>query len=130
MALGGWINSLTSFADQVERDISALQREMTLFALQQLILHSPVDTGAYRSSHFVTIDDPDNEKVPAPEGGEDQALRDAEQVISAADGKPFKAVIIQTNIAYGEAIEDGHSQQAPQGVYAIATNNTRERYSG
>ncbi|OBX36984.1 hypothetical protein A8U91_01332 [Halomonas elongata] len=127
---GGWSKSLAGFARQVEQDISARQREMTLFALQQLIQHSPVDTGAYRGSHLVTIDSTDESSVPEPDKSGDRVRRDAEQVIAAAEGKPFKAVTIQSNIAYGESIEDGHSQQAPQGVYALATNNTRERYGG
>lgn len=121
----GWSRPLEGFAKQVERDIADRQREMVIFALQQLIQHSPVDTGAYRGSHFVTVGGRDTGRVPEQQG--ELALREAEMLLRA-DSRPFKVAYIQTNIPYGERIESGWSQQAPGGVYAIATNSTRERF--
>ncbi len=128
MARGGWSNPLGGFAVEVEKQISAQVNEIVLFALQQLILHSPVDSGAYRGSHFVTIDGTDKSLVPPPDKSGNRVMQEAEQIMAASAGKPFKLVTIQTNIAYGLRIENGWSGQAPQGVYAIAANNTRERY--
>ncbi|WP_339885251.1 hypothetical protein [Vreelandella maris] len=124
----GWSNPLGGFAAEVEKQISAQVNEMVLFALQQLIFHSPVQDGGYRGSHFVTIDGIDRDRVPPPDKGGERVMREAEQIMAASAGKPFKLVTIQTNIAYGLRIENGWSSQAPQGVYAIAANNTRERY--
>lgn len=121
----GWSNPLSGFARQVERDLSDRQKAMTLYALQQLILHSPVSTGAYRGSHFVTVGSRDTSAVPNHAPGD--AERQAEMLLSA-DSKPFKQVFIQSNIIYGERIESGWSGQAPQGVYAIAENSTKERF--
>ncbi|WP_299313126.1 hypothetical protein [uncultured Halomonas sp.] len=122
----GWSRSLAGFADEVEATLGERQKQMVIFALQQLIQHSPVDSGAYRGSHFVTLNRRDN--ITVPESGPDEALRRAEMVLDAAMGQPFKRVYIQSNIAYGERIENGWSQQAPGGVYAVATNSTRERF--
>lgn len=122
----GWSRPLGGFAAEVEKQISAQVNEMVLFALQQLILHSPVDSGAYRGSHFVTVDSTDTSQVPNRDP--QQVLREAESILASTANKPFKLVTIQTNIAYGEVLERGSSKQAPQGVYAIAANNTRERY--
>lgn len=123
--MAGWSRPLSGFAREIEGQLSKQGAEMVLFALQQLIMHSPVDSGAYRGSHFVTVDDVDLSRVPsfAP----DESMREAERIL-AANPSPFKLVTIQTNIAYGEVLERGSSQQAPHGVYAIAANNTRERY--
>lgn len=121
-----WDNLPTGFADVVEKTLSDRQREMVIYALQRLIQHSPVDTGAYRGSHFVTLHSPDTSSVPKHSPGEAERL--AEMALRA-DTQPFKAVYVQSNIVYGERIEAGHSQQAPAGVYAIATNSTRERFS-
>ncbi|MBY5984453.1 hypothetical protein KUW18_10160 [Halomonas sp. DP5Y7-2] len=129
MAKQGWSKSLTGFARQVGQDISARQEEMVLFALQQLILHSPVDTGAYKGSHLVTVNGSDNSAVPEPDKSGARVRRDAEAVLSAARGKPFKAVVLQSNIIYGESLEYGHSQQAPLGVYSIAFESLRARYT-
>lgn len=125
MARGGWSMPLGGFIQEVEGQLSKQGAEMVLYALQQLIIHSPVDEGAYRGSHFLTIDDVDHDKVP--HYGPDESMREAERIL-AANPSPFKLVTIQTNIPYGERIEDGWSGQAPYGVYSIAYNNTRERY--
>lgn len=121
-----WSRPLSGFAKQVERDLSGRQKEMTLYALQQLIMHSPVDTGAYRGSHFVTVGRRNHTRVP--EHGQDGARPEAEMLL-ASDSQPFKVVYIQSNIVYGESLENGHSQQAPSGVYSVAHNSTRERFS-
>ncbi len=126
MARGGWSMPLGGFAREVESQMSKQVNEVALFALQQLILHSPVDTGAYRGSHFITVDGEDRNLVP--ERSESEALREAESILASTANQPFKRVVIQTNIAYGLRIEKGWSGQAPRGVYAIAANNTRERY--
>lgn len=122
----GWSRPLGGFAAEVEKQMSAQVNEVALFALQQLILHSPVDTGAYRGSHFLTVDDADTQRVP--ELSETESRREAESILARTSNKPFKLVTIQTNIAYGEALEKGSSKQAPRGVYAIAANSVRERY--
>lgn len=122
----GWTKLPTGFIPVAVADISEMQRDMILYALQQLIMHSPVDTGAYRGSHFVTVGRRNNIRVP--EHGQDGARREAEMLLST-DSEPFKAVYIQSNIAYGEAIEHGHSQQAPGGVYSVAHNSTREQFA-
>lgn len=129
MARGGWSNPLGGFAVEVEKQISAQVNEIVLFALQQLILHSPVDSGAYRGSHFVTIDGTDKSLVPPPDKSGNRVMQEAEQIMAASAGKPFKLVTIQTNIAYGEVLERGSSQQAPSGVYSVAANSVRERFS-
>lgn len=125
MTRGGWSNPLGGFIQEVEDQLSKQGSEMVLFALQQLIIHSPVDQGAYRGSHFITIDDIDTSLVP--NRSPDEVMREAERIL-ASNPAPFKLVTIQTNIPYGERIEDGWSGQAPYGVYSIAYNNTRERY--
>lgn len=121
----GWTKRPTGFIPVVEADLSQVQKDMTLYALQQLIMHSPVSSGAYRGSHFVTVGNRDTASVPNNAPGE--AERQAEMLLSA-DSKPFNQVFIQSNIAYGERIENGWSQQAPSGVYAVAENSTRERF--
>lgn len=122
MPLGGFVR-------EVEQQLEKQTNDIVLFALQQLIIHSPVQDGGYRGSHFVTIDGEDVSTIPPPDKNGERVLRDAESVIARSGGKPFKYVVIQTNIAYGLRIEQGWSGQAPQGVYAIAANNTRERFS-
>ena len=128
MARGGWSMPLNAFIPQVEKQLTKQTNDIVLFALQQLIIHSPVQDGGYRGSHFVTIDGQDLSTIPPPDKSGERVMRDAESIIARSGGKPFKYVVIQTNIAYGLRIEQGWSGQAPQGVYAIAYNNTRERY--
>lgn len=126
---GGWSRSLSGFIGEVESALGERQKQMVLFALQQLIIHSPIQDGAYRTSHFVTIDRRNNIRQPGEPGKNPEiAIQEAEDLLDQALGKPFKRVYVQTNIAYGQRIEDGWSGQAPQGVYAVVENSTRERY--
>lgn len=123
----GWSKSLTGFARQVGRDLTDMQKEVSLYAFQQLILLSPVDSGAYRGNHRLTVGFTDDGYNLEATGDYNQ--QQAQRRLAALN-VPFTVVHIQNNLPYGEEIENGHSQQAPGGVYELATNNTRERYGG
>ncbi|MNH46054.1 hypothetical protein D3C79_1086850 [compost metagenome] len=43
--------------------------------------------------------------------------------------EPFTQVFIQNNLPYATALEDGHSQQAPGGIYAVSFHGVSQAYS-
>lgn len=124
----GWSISPADFMDEVEKDFTDLQREIAVTALQAIISGSPVDEGTYKGNHRVTVDDPtlvfDSAKDD-PTGS--ATLADGNVVIATITG-PYHNVIIQNNAPYGERLENGHSQQAPIGVYGVAFIGVSEKF--
>ncbi|USZ48133.1 hypothetical protein [Halomonas sp. DN3] len=139
MARKGWSKSLSGFAREVEAQQNKRLRATALQALSGVIERSPVDTGAFRGSHRVSVATPDN----------GYSLEDTDRSGSATLAKgsakiqsvrtAWEVIYVQSNLPYAEAIEfgqfiykpagkttpAGYSIQAPAGVYAITFDNLR-----
>lgn len=76
----------------------------------RVIARSPVDTGRYRASHQ------SSEGEPSTAIGPGTQLR-----ITQAYGRSYLA----NNLPYAVPLENGHSKQAPAGVYAISIEEVR-----
>lgn len=129
MATRGWSRPLSGFAKQVERDLSDRQKEIAAYALAELITTSPVDQGAYKGNHRLTVNgrtfefDPDRKDT----GGQ-ATLNDGTQALGTISGA-FNEVVIQNNAPYGQRLEDGWSSQGSGGdYYANAFKATKERF--
>lgn len=119
----------TAFIRVVEGDLVDKRKVITSDALQAVISGSPVDTGAYKGSHRVSLDSEDlgaNLDELDPSGQE--TLAKGEAVIGQIE-TPYGYASVQTNIAYGQELEHGHSQQAAQGVYGPAFEAVRAKHS-
>ncbi|NAW34999.1 HK97 gp10 family phage protein [Halomonas alimentaria] len=116
-----WNGRPTDFLDEIEQDLTERQKDMASFALGRIISASPVDTGAYRQSHTVSIDSEDHSTTASTEAEGKATI--------ASLNVPYSTVYIQSNSPYGERLEHGHSQQAPAGVYGNAALATKERFT-
>tara|TARA_R110000851_G_scaffold33896_5_gene90409 strand:+ start:1586 stop:1984 length:399 start_codon:yes stop_codon:yes gene_type:complete len=126
MAKRGWSNPLGGFAREVEATQNKRLRAAALQALSGVIERSPVDQGTFRGSHRVSVGSPDY----------GYSLTDTDKAGSATLAKgssaiqvvraPFTVIYVQSNLPYAETLENGNSQQAPQGVYQITMNNLKE----
>lgn len=124
-----WSRSLEGFAKEVEETLTQRQKEIAAFALQQVIFGSPVDRGTYKGNHRVTVNGITLDyslDIEDPNG--QRTLMEGMRVIGSVS-QPFGEVVIQQNLPYGRKIEDGHSGQAPAGVYSVAFNSTYQRFS-
>lgn len=124
MAWGG--TKPTAFVKVVEADLKNKRNEIAAEALQMVVSGSPVDTGAFRSSHVVSINEEDH-TVPGIRSA--QETIDAGLAVIAKADQPYQAVMVQSNIAHGEALEAGHSQQAPTGIYRPTMAHIRAKHS-
>ena len=115
-----WRGRPTGFLDKIEQDLADRQKEIASFALGRIVTLSPVDTGMYRQSHVVTLDFKDHLSM--------QMSESEGRAVIGSIRRPYGTVIIQSNLPYGEALEHGHSQQAPAGVYGRAALATKVRY--
>lgn len=126
MARGGWSRSPAGFAKIIEADLTDMVKEITLEAFGMIIRLSPVDTGAFRANNRLSVGGADDSYSEAETGMANQA--EARATIQALR-VPFTTIYITNSLPYAVALEEGGSQQAPAGVYAVTANNLRERYS-
>ena len=122
----GWKNKPSNFTLEVLKNADDHLKKIVGETLQQVIVRSPVMDGEFRASHKVTLDSPQNsyEKGFDLSGG--ATLAKGLKVASTA--KIGGLVYVQTLSPYGLALEDGHSQQAPNGVYALSFRYVSEKY--
>ena len=122
----GWKNKPTNFALEVLKNADDHLKKIVGETLQQVITRSPVMDGEYRASHKVTLDSPQNsyEKGFDLSGG--VTLSEGLKVASTA--KIGGLVYIQTLSPYGTRLENGWSQQAPNGVYALSYQSVASKY--
>ncbi|EHU1527934.1 hypothetical protein A1E70_RS18845 [Acinetobacter baumannii] len=139
----GWTSKPSAFTKTIEADLTKKQKDIVIDALGGVVLASPVDQGAYRASHRVSINQPDmtfNESEKDENGT--PTINKGEAVISRL--VPYSTVYIQTNAPYATKIEygdftdkpetpkttGGYSRQAPQGVYGLTFNYIAQKYGG
>ncbi|MEN8339099.1 HK97 gp10 family phage protein [Acinetobacter baumannii] len=114
----------TSFSLDVAKSVQDQVKKTTMDTVQSLVNLSPVDTGAYRASHIVSIGSGDY----GVRGPETNAVQDA--AIQAVKIKLGNLVYIQNNQPYAERLENGWSDQAPQGIYGLTYNFISQKYGG
>lgn len=83
--------------------------------------------GTFRGSHVVSIGAPDEtvKEVIDKTGGATIAAGNA--IINGS--APFPRIFIQTNLPYAQKLEDGHSTQAPSGIYGLAFTGVAAAYA-
>ena len=82
--------------------------------------------GTFRGSHIVSIGAPDFTVTDRVDAEGTATISDGTSAIQSAG--LFPVIYIQTNLPYAEALENGHSTQAPSGVYGLAFIGVSEAY--
>ena len=83
--------------------------------------------GRFRGNNFVTIGDPNYLQLDDVDPTGAATLAKGEAALASV--VPYTVVHIQNNLPYAERLEDGHSTQAPGGIYAVAFNGVAAAYS-
>lgn len=123
----GWSTPPSLFAGVVQEQITQRVRVIAMAMLNEIVLRSPVDTGRFRGNNIVSVGAPvyTNTANVDPTGAET-----INRGLSAMSGlEPFTQVFIQNNLPYAVPLEDGHSKQAPAGIYAVSFNGVAQAYS-
>lgn len=125
-------NTLLELASVLDADVEKVVRLAVLKVFANIIKRSPVRTGAYRASHAITNSEPgetegiEKGKVSGDEASawfHSQAAGEAEAV---RRGEAWRwtiedgTIYIFNNVPYALELEEGHSMQAPAGIYAMA----------
>ncbi|MDO7194616.1 HK97 gp10 family phage protein [Acinetobacter nosocomialis] len=121
----GWTGvKPTSFSFEVEKQADEHVKKITMDTVQSLVVSSPVDTGAYRASHIVSIGSGDyGVREPSTNAVQDAAIQ-------AVKFKLGSLIYIQNNQPYAERLENGWSDQAPLGIYSTTFTYITQKYGG
>ncbi|MDT4824990.1 hypothetical protein FQZ97_582580 [compost metagenome] len=116
-----WSVPPRAFMDQVEQDVANHQRKLTLNILGQIVLRSPVDTGRFKANNQVSVGQPIFYSVDRYDKDGQETLAHGEAALATL--APYSVVYIQNNLIYAGPLEDGHSGQAPAGIYGVSYNS-------
>jgi len=116
--------SLMELGGILQNQFEKVVRKTVLDLFSNIVRRSPIDTGSYRASHGIANHEPAGDEgiIKIPKGGNPgsaQALALAKAqgwIWSVGSGTIF----IFNNLPYAEPLENGHSGQAPQGIYRQA----------
>ncbi|MFV5311395.1 hypothetical protein VXN68_04140 [Acinetobacter schindleri] len=122
----GWKNKPSNFALDVLKTADDHLKKIVGETLQQVVTRSPVMDGEFRASHKVTLDSPQNTYEKGFDLSGNETLNQGLKVASTA--KIGGLVYIQTLSPYGTRLENGWSQQAPNGVYELSFRYVCEKY--
>lgn len=123
----GWSTPPSMFTGMVEEALTQRVRVIALAMLNEIVLRSPVDTGRFRGNNIVSIGAP---VYTTTENLDKSGGETIQRGLSAMSGlEPYTQVFIQNNLSYAGPLEDGHSKQAPAGVYAVSFNSVSQAYS-
>lgn len=134
------VASLKTLIDKRNRFMVLGVKKIVIDAHTDVIKRSPVDTGRFRASNFLVVGEGIEAKeasVGRLEGsktelGSEAAVRLAEGAskISQALGSkiPEGHIIFQiiNSLPYAQRLEEGWSQQAPQGMYRLALQQAQK----
>jgi len=118
--------SLEKFGKLTEEKHTKLIRMVALDVLRRVVLKSPVRTGRFRANWNVGIGSPD---LSTTEETANTAMQKGAAVVEGVkDGNV--AIYVSNNLDYAEALEHGHSKQAPQGVVGVTVAEMQATMGG
>jgi hypothetical protein len=120
-----WRNPPQNMTLQLLSEADALTKKITGEMLTTVIVRSPVDTSAYRSNHRVSVGSVDK-SFDVNDTGNDSLSKGIRTIQSG--GGLGKIVYISNSLPYAEKLENGYSQQAPQGVYSLSFLSVVSKY--
>jgi hypothetical protein len=118
-----WTKRPELFADEVERDHRDFTAKIAIDMDQRLVTKTPVDTGRAQNNWFPSIGAA-SARVETGDFASLNPIAEAVQVFSAAP--KFPVLFIANNLPYIEALNNGHSKQAPAHFVEQAINEAAD----
>lgn len=124
-----WKNKPTDFIKVIESDLVKQQKEIVADVIQGVVLQSPVDTGAFRANHQVSVGSVDQSanESEKDKSGTGTIAKGLQNLVAL---RPFQTVYISNSLPYALRLENGWSNQAPVGVYKTTFNYIVQKYGG
>jgi Bacteriophage HK97-gp10, putative tail-component len=126
------------FAEKIEVNLSTVVRRAAAQLYSDIVQRTPVDTGYCRRNWQVSADSPAEGVIGEPPKkkkgmpkGELEPLYSPEGANTAIPiAKGVTLIWIVNNVVYAEALENGHSKQAPNGMVRIAIAQLQAEWDG
>jgi hypothetical protein len=99
--------------EAIHERVGKIHRAVMLEALKRLILRTPVKTGRARSNWHASHNAPDYRTGSEPVTPD---LAIARETPTVEAGQPYTISYVTNALPYIQALEDGHSKQAPEGM--------------
>lgn len=126
-----FLKGLDEFVDEVDENVGKIHRAVALEGLTGVVRMTPVDSGRARGAWTVQS----NTDLAAELGGIAALLDDMNDKSGSATvargmaeiqrARPYSITAIANPVPYIETLENGHSQQAPQGMLNVTANRLR-----
>lgn len=126
-------NAVTEHNDALRNEASNLTKsgrlKKGLKVTDSMDIRAPAGyrPGMFRASNFVSIGAPTSAVASEPDPNGGATLSAGTQTIMQSPA--FPVIYIQNNLPYAKRLEDGHSTQAPQGVYFLSFNGVIMNYT-
>ncbi len=133
MAQEGWDNDPTDYGELVIKVHKDLVQKASIYLLRSVVLKSPVDTGRFRANWQINESVSSNTVISNFNEGKagstkssvtSNSLRSGTKKVKSSDNN-FPVFYLTNNLPYATRIENGWSDQAPQGVVAISLLDTK-----
>ncbi|WP_025126475.1 hypothetical protein [Pseudomonas sp. PH1b] len=108
------------------KKLTKREREQNFF-VNQVAAGQGYVGGRFRANNIVTVGTPSFAQLDTVDPSGATTISNGGAVLRSVE--PYAVVYIQNNLPYATALEDGHSQQAPGGIYAVSFNGVSQAYS-
>ncbi|WP_038342162.1 hypothetical protein [Acinetobacter sp. A47] len=119
----------SDFAVQVKLDGEKLIKDMGMDLIQGVIVGTPVDTGTARGN-WRASNTPDYKYDLKDQDASGQGTINKVYVFFSQNAKLGSLIYLQNNLPYIERLENGWSDQAPQGMVSTTMNMIKQKYGG
>jgi len=114
---------LDRFVRKLGVDVNALKRKLAFDIFSGIIAKTPVDTGRARGSWNINYGEPDTSVPPKDAEGKSKSQATAAAISKLSrfkdDSNPYSAIYITSSLPYIEPLENGSSDQSPNGMVAL-----------
>lgn len=110
-------SDIKKFSEKTEKAYNAVFRGTALDLARRIIKRTPVDTGRARANWKVQINIAPSIVSDSSDKTGARTMKEASNVISRY--KFGDSIFIVNNLPYIEALEDGHSDQRPNGMVKV-----------
>jgi len=120
--MGQFALDLKRFAQEAQENWQTVSKKVALDLFRQFVMGTPVDTGRARGNWQCTIGSPAEGTIERKDPTGQAVMAEVTETVAGWNVDQV-AICLTNNVAYIEALENGHSQQAPRGWVRVALRN-------
>jgi len=117
-------NELNKKLKDIQKEQQSKAKGILIYAYDELTNISPVHLGLYKTSHIFSVNKRDSSKSDKVDKSR---ISSNKNKINNTTLKIGNTLYAQNNLDYAQSLEDGHSKQAPLGIYSIAEERTKDK---